>query len=93
MSGKTIQNNVTDARACAYRVRHDLARFFIDDEDGGPPVEPHFSVQYSTLCVLLVIKPMVRMGYIPQPALENLRKYSYKGVDKQVPRSFDLYEL
>ncbi len=24
------------------------------------------------------------MGYIPQHALENLRKYSYKGVDKCV---------
>lgn len=47
MSGKTIQNIVTDARACAYRVRHNLARFFTDDEDGGPTVEPHFSVLYS----------------------------------------------
>ena len=27
---------------------------------------------------------MARTGYIPQPALDNLKKYSYKGVDKCV---------
>ena len=39
------------------------------------------------------------MGYIPQHALENLKKYSYKGVDKCViassppPRPLDLSSL
>ena len=28
--------------------------------------------------------PMARTGYLPQPALDNLKKYSYKGVDKCV---------
>ncbi|PIL31284.1 hypothetical protein GSI_05982 [Ganoderma sinense ZZ0214-1] len=33
---------------------------------------------------------MARTGYLPQPALDNLKKYSYKGVDKSLVSRFVL---
>jgi len=49
----------------------------------------HFLTSFITdLFLILLLYDDDEMGYLPQHSLENLKKYSYKGVDKYVSSIF-----